>query len=800
MSASFAQRLSSGFIALCDRYVHTDWRNDENMLFRARFLVGILIAYQFIMVISVTWVVFLPMPLLGKLASIVLQTGAVGTFYWLMRNLRRSGRLRLAAELTIAATFFVIQVGIISSGGPQASPSVGIVVVPAVVAICLVGGRHGLYWGISIFALQMALILAGALGVDFPNLIAPDQVAIQRIFTWVVTFSALIGIVLVYGTLRSHLKRDRLERHLRHEYLASHDLLTGLANRKQLIERLEAILLRMQRKNDVAAIVYLDLDGFKRVNDTLGHAAGDKILQVVAQRLQSVARKHDVLARIGGDEFAVLMEDIGSSANAEQAVLRFQQAVAEPIPEYPDFPIRGSFGIAMTPAVSLEAMTLLQVADQAMYLAKKQRQVVVTVNAPFASSELQAHQVQVDVQAIAGDELQADNVAVAGSTPRRKGLLGWVKRIFLDHCDRILSPQLRADPDQLIRGRTLIGMARFIQLATVFVIVNLWFIAASAIAPSAIDYVVMLGIAIFGATLSALIAFLHRTANLAMSINILLFIAFVVVQFSTLLNGGIAKSPAMDSVALPVLMAFCLSGRRLGLIWAALTVVFHIGVAIVISHGVDVALVHRPQLVQEFVGGWGVGFVATLLLIHVFESINVRMQQERDREYAELEFLATHDALTGLVNRRQFHDALTLALERLRTTHESLAVIYLDLDGFKPVNDTLGHAVGDIVLQTVARRIDKNARSIDTVARLGGDEFGILLQGVRSVEDAAQIASKIRYDIARPIGGLEMFPVSGSIGIAMAPQHSDDGDTLVRMADQAMFRAKVLKNSVTVYQ
>jgi diguanylate cyclase (GGDEF)-like protein len=141
----------------------------------------------------------------------------------------------------------------------------------------------------------------------------------------------------------------------------------------------------------------------------------------------------------------------------------------------------------------------------------------------------------------------------------------------------------------------------------------------------------------------------------------------------------------------------------------------------------------------------------------------------------------------------------SLALKRVRTARESLAVIYLDLDGFKPVNDTLGHAVGDIVLQCVAKRIGNNVRGADVVARLGGDEFGILLRNVETLENAAQIAAKIRDDIARPIGGLEQFPVSGSIGIAMAPQHSDDGDTLVRMADQAMFRAKAWKDSVAIY-
>jgi diguanylate cyclase (GGDEF)-like protein len=459
---------------------------------------------------------------------------------------------------------------------------------------------------------------------------------------------------------------------------------------------------------------------------------------------------------------------------------------------------------------------LLQVADQAMYLAKKQaakkhptrkRGRIVLVNTPLAVSEAQAQARIVNLQAIAAGELQSRGAIAASGPAQHRGLSSWIKSKFLDHCNRILSPQLRADPDQLIRGRTLIGMARFIQLATVFVIVNLWVIATSAI-----DHAVVLGIAIFGATLSALLAFLHRTGNLAASINILLFIAFMVMQLSTLLNGGIAKSPSMDSVVLPVLMAFCLSGRRLGLIWAALTVVFHIGVAIAISRGVDVALVQRPPLAQESIGGWGVGFIGTLLIIHVFESINVRLQRERDREYAELEFLATHDALTGLASRRQFHDALERALERVRNssqsssqdslqrTGESLAVIYLDLDGFKPVNDALGHAVGDIVLQTVAKRIGKNVRGVDTVARLGGDEFGIVLQNVRTPEDAARIAAQIRHDISRPIAGLEMFSISGSIGIAMAPQHSDDSDTLVRMADQAMFRAKAQKDTVAVYQ
>jgi len=297
-----------------------------------------------------------------------------------------------------------------------------------------------------------------------------------------------------------------------------------------------------------------------------------------------------------------------------------------------------------------------------------------------------------------------------------------------------------------------------------------------------------------------LLGYLRWSGNLSRCIDILLLIAFIAVQFSTLINGGLAKTPAIDIVVLPVLLAFCLSGRRLGLVWAGLTVAFHICVAILIEHGVDFAMVHKPQLVHETIAAWGVAYVAILCIIYLFESVNMRLRQQRDREFRELEFLATHDALTGLSNRRKFHDTLTLALERMRTTGESVAVIYLDLDGFKPVNDTLGHAVGDVVLQTVARRIGSNVRDADTVARLGGDEFGVILEGISSLENASQIALKIRQEIARPIGGLEICAVSSSIGIAIAPQHSIDGDTLVRMADQAMFRAKSVKDAVEIYQ
>lgn len=798
-STNSAQHLNSRFIALCDRFLHDRWRGDDALLFRARFLIGILVGYQALMAVALSFgLLFSSLPHGGKLAMAVLQGSAILALHWLQRSLRRHGNLRLAAASTLAILCLVIQAGVVMSGGPLLSPAMSAVVVPPVVAICLVGWRQGLYWGAAVFGLQLLLLVADALGVQYPNVMLPEQHETNRLLAWSIVFPALVGIVLVYESINSHLQRDRDRQHQRHEYLATHDVLTGLANRKQLVDQLRAMLLRVQRRHQVAALVYLDLDGFKHINDSHGHDGGDRVLQIVAQRLQAVARKSDVLARIGGDEFAILMDDIGSVENAEHAVRRFQQVIAQAIDDFPGCPISGSFGIAMIPTVSCDAMTLMQVADQAMYLAKKQRQILVTVNAAVATPALQVDRASADVvtlNAVPDDALAMRGDAAGTDDSPAPGALAWLQRQFVAHCDRILSPELRADPDTLIRGRTLIGMARFIQLAMLCIITTL-----SLTAVTVIDNVIVLAIAVFAASFSALLAYLHQSGQLSRSIDFMLLVAFVAVQGSTLINGGLAKSPALDIVVLPVLMAFCLCGRARGLIWTALTVVFHVAVGIVIGQGVDIALVTKQQLAHETVTAWGIAYCAIVFIIYLYDWINIRLQHERRREYEELEFLAAHDALTGLANRRRFHDCLTRAIERMRRTGESLAVIYLDLDGFKPVNDALGHAAGDVVLQTVARRIGNCVRAIDTVARLGGDEFGIIVEGVHSVENATQIATKILRDLARPINGLEAFAVSGSIGIALAPQHSDDGSTLVRMADQAMFSAKAVKDAVRVFQ
>jgi diguanylate cyclase (GGDEF)-like protein/PAS domain S-box-containing protein len=158
---------------------------------------------------------------------------------------------------------------------------------------------------------------------------------------------------------------------------------------------------------------------------------------------------------------------------------------------------------------------------------------------------------------------------------------------------------------------------------------------------------------------------------------------------------------------------------------------------------------------------------------------------------AEPTHRAVHDALTGLANRALFSDRLEHAVSRSSRQRSAVAVLFLDLDDFKDVNDTLGHAAGDDLLATVARRLDETVRPADTVARLGGDEFAILIEDVTDVDDVSQIVERIHAALKESITvrGREVF-VRCSIGIATSGADNADAQELLRNADIAMYTAK----------
>ena len=168
---------------------------------------------------------------------------------------------------------------------------------------------------------------------------------------------------------------------------------------------------------------------------------------------------------------------------------------------------------------------------------------------------------------------------------------------------------------------------------------------------------------------------------------------------------------------------------------------------------------------------------------------------------SQVEHLAYYDTLTGLPNRALFSDRLTVALTHAHRHRYKLAILFLDIDRFKQINDSLGHTVGDRLLRTVAARIRNAIREEDTVARFGGDEFTVLIHIIGKIEDAGKIAQKILDSFKQPITIDEReFVVTSSIGISVYPIDGADSETLIRNADTAMYRAKDLgRNTYQFY-
>ncbi|MEJ7688588.1 MAG: GGDEF domain-containing protein [Variovorax sp.] len=161
------------------------------------------------------------------------------------------------------------------------------------------------------------------------------------------------------------------------------------------------------------------------------------------------------------------------------------------------------------------------------------------------------------------------------------------------------------------------------------------------------------------------------------------------------------------------------------------------------------------------------------------------------REERRLLQLASLDALTGLGNRAAFERQLSEALERCRIHRSLMALLYLDLDHFKQVNDSWGHPVGDALLKAVAERLSQAKRTTDFAARLGGDEFVVVLEALGSAGAASRVADAILRAMARPfvIDG-RIVQVSASVGVAFCDHERHSGEQLIRLADEMLYQAK----------
>jgi len=211
--------------------------------------------------------------------------------------------------------------------------------------------------------------------------------------------------------------------------------------------------------------------------------------------------------------------------------------------------------------------------------------------------------------------------------------------------------------------------------------------------------------------------------------------------------------------------------------------------------------VRVPVASKDEIGELAAGFNDMLAQIQSRESDLARELQERRRAEERLHLLAHYDTVTRLTNRHYFNERLRLAVERAARFDEPMAAVFLDLDNFKIVNDTLGHPVGDGVLQEVAKRLTGVLRTGDTVSRIGGDEFALILENVKHAASAAAVVRKCVQVLTEPmnIQGHELF-VSASAGFSLCPNDATDIQQLLQNADTAMYHAKARgKNTFQAY-
>lgn len=289
--------------------------------------------------------------------------------------------------------------------------------------------------------------------------------------------------------------------------------------------------------------------------------------------------------------------------------------------------------------------------------------------------------------------------------------------------------------------------------------------------------------------------------NIFVAGNISLVGPFVCAVWSGWLTGGVF-SPMLYLLLIPPVFSSMLGGIRSGFIWCALSLcaftAFWLNDFFHLYEPLFMMTVDDFPLMQFLLPVTTCLLLMVVVGIYEVNSANLRLQLSQERNV--LAFKAAHDPLTGLANRDEFNTQIDMAIASARHSDYPLSLVYMDLDGFKPINDELGHHAGDQVLIAIAARLRHIVRGTDTVARLGGDEFAIILQGVGGRELVNPILQKILDSVGTEVmleeGG--SVTVQASLGIAFLSLDDKGvitGDVLCRQADKAMYLAKKEKNT-----
>jgi diguanylate cyclase (GGDEF)-like protein len=365
--------------------------------------------------------------------------------------------------------------------------------------------------------------------------------------------------------------------------------------------------------------------------------------------------------------------------------------------------------------------------------------------------------------------------------------------------DYFLPASLRSNPTDLMRGYIIVGMIWTNIFVCLLMLVQLMYFLELEQNTSIgvnLDLMCLLGYMIT-------LLLLKRTESYLVCANFLLATLACVEIFAIQITGGYLESPISQlALQIPV-TAFLLLGLRPGILWLVITLTFC--VVLYVSAVLNFGFIQLLQN-QSVIDAMHISLQFILLLmvggaLIIYESINGQLTKKLNEEINKFEHKASHDDLTGIPNRFEFFRRLKTAIEQARERQQKVGVVYIDLDGFKPINDLLGHHMGDEALKAVATRLQHVLRVSDTTARLGGDEFALILPGIHVPDDIEVVMPKILAAVKEPIrvNGVDIV-VRASCGVSVFPIHSEDYSALCRYADIAMYQAKEKHDAYLIFE
>jgi diguanylate cyclase (GGDEF)-like protein len=279
-----------------------------------------------------------------------------------------------AGNIAVLAIYIAVLVGIAITGGYGHSPFMALWIVVPVFVFPMAGARSGIVWTAIVFLTINVLMLAKKWGFAAWQLSDSTTLSLLENALPIVLCFMVVSALMIYERVNLTLYRWLEEERIRFAFKASHDSLTDLPNREEFYTRLDTALREAAQKKAQFALVYVDLNNFKPINDQFGHFAGDKVLKVTAQRLREVLRNTDLASRIGGDEFALILHGIQKRSDIDLAMNKMLYTLAIPIDVGgQDVVVNASAGVAIFPQDSRDMTALCRLADGAMYLAKEKR-------------------------------------------------------------------------------------------------------------------------------------------------------------------------------------------------------------------------------------------------------------------------------------------------------------------------------------------------------------------------------------------------------------------------------------------